>query len=451
MKKISYAVCGFFVALFAVSAFAKGDHHTTQTTSASHTSEQPTCQLSRDEANIQRCTELAESGDAIAQNTLGEIFYGDNLLYQKGDHTKARLLFEKAAAQGLAKAQYNLGSMYRDELNNFPIALSWFEKAAAQGNADAQNSIGYIYENASGGKPPRPYIFDQNGKNLDKKIPDIKAKFAKLDNNLPVDYYRRSIYPLSEYGQGVEPNLQKAIEWYQKAANQGHALAQTNLAYFYLFGIGVDKDENHAFKLYEKAANQQFVPAIRTLAFMYMQGLGIKVDEHKAFTLLEQVYQLQPDETLWNFFYSVMYRHYGLKTKLEHKDQKTIRIRYYSIIEGSDEDFIYGSLYGLKNFYNLDMLNSSHLFILTKNRRNTFDVWSGKDTGDLLKLKERYFIKKSIQGYYNTMTLLSYFYKGEGNDLQKAMLWRKYALKMGQVNKPGFWPNYPPLEDNVTQ
>ncbi|WP_141672925.1 tetratricopeptide repeat protein, partial [Gilliamella sp. wkB18] len=167
MKKISYAVCGFFVALFAVSAFAKGDHHTTQTTSASHTLEQSTCQLSRNEANIQRCTELAESGDAIAQNTLGEIFYGDNLLYQKGDHTKARLLFEKAAAQGLAKAQYNLGSMYRDELNNFPIALSWFEKAAAQGNVDAQNSIGYIYENASGGKAPRLYIFDENGNNID--------------------------------------------------------------------------------------------------------------------------------------------------------------------------------------------------------------------------------------------------------------------------------------------
>ncbi|WP_176701661.1 MULTISPECIES: tetratricopeptide repeat protein, partial [unclassified Gilliamella] len=164
MKKIPYAVLGFGVALFAMLAFAKGNHHTnaTQTRLMPSASEQPTCQLSRDEANMKLCTELAESGDAIAQNTLGEIFYGDNLLYQKGDHTKARLLFEKAAAQGLAKAQYNLGSMYRDELNNFPVALSWFEKAAAQGNADAQNSIGYIYENASGGKAPRLYIFDEN-------------------------------------------------------------------------------------------------------------------------------------------------------------------------------------------------------------------------------------------------------------------------------------------------
>jgi TPR repeat protein len=450
MKKILHTA---FLLCFV--SFSSDADNTKNLATTSYNSEnqptQPICQLKFDKENIKLCTELTEKGDAMAQNTLGEIFYTIKPWYEAGDHTKARLLFEKAAAQGLAKAQYNLGSMYRDELNNFPLALSWFEKAAAQGNVDAQNSIGYIYENASGGTPPRLYTFNQSGKNTDKKIPNIKAKFAKFDNNLPVDYYRRSIYPLSEYGQGLEPNLQKAIEWYQKAADQGHALAQTNLAYFYLFGIGVNKDESRAFKLYEQAANQQFVPAIKTLAFMYMQGLGTKADEYKAFTLLEQAYQLQPDETLWDFFYNVMYRHYGLKTTLQHKDQKTIRISYYILGEGSDEDLIYGSLYGLKSFYNLDMLNSSHLFILTKNRRNTLDVWLGKDTGDLLKLKERYFIKKSIQGYYNTMTLLSYFYKGEGGDIQKALLWRKYALKMGQVNKPEFWPDYPPIEDNVTQ
>ncbi|WP_416380670.1 SEL1-like repeat protein, partial [Gilliamella sp. B2717] len=35
---------------------------------------------------------------------------------------------------------------------------------------------------------------------------------------LPVETYPRAIYPITEYGQGVEPDLTKAIAWYQKAA-----------------------------------------------------------------------------------------------------------------------------------------------------------------------------------------------------------------------------------------
>ena len=177
--------------------------------------------------------------------------------------------------------------MYRDEFNNFPIALSWFEKAAAQGNLDAQNSIGYIYENGSGGKPPRNYYFDENGKNTDPDLPYIEAKFAPYEFQLPSDPYSRAVYPMSEYGQGVEPDLTKAIEWYQKAADKGHALAQTNLAYFYLFGIGVTKDEKHAFELYQKAAKQNCAPALKSLAFMYIQGLGTNQDVPKAFASLE--------------------------------------------------------------------------------------------------------------------------------------------------------------------
>ncbi|OCG39561.1 hypothetical protein A9G28_09250 [Gilliamella sp. Fer1-1] len=451
MKKIPYAVLGFGVALFAMSAFAKGNHHTnaTQTRLMPSASEQPTCQLSRDEANIKLCTELAESGDAIAQNTLGEIFYGDNLLYQKGDHTKARLLFEKAAAQGLAKAQYNLGSMYRDELNNFPIALSWFEKAAAQGNADAQNSIGYIYENASGGKAPRLYIFDENGNNIDPELPKIEAQFARFDKmSLPIEYYPRGVYPLSEYGQGVEPDLQKAIEWYQKAANQGHALAQTNLAYFYLFGIGVDKNENHAFTLYEQAANQQFVPAIRTLAFMYMQGLGTKVDEYKAFTLLEQAYQLQPDDNLWHTLRVIMSNQYKFRTQLKHQTIK-YRSQYNSAREKvRDEDLIYDNFFYLKDFYNLNMLYGSRIIAFTLWPRDTFDILLGNTVGEQSTLKERYLIKKAIQGNHIIITSLSYYYKREEQDIPRAQLWRKYALKMGAVNHPNEWSGYPPIEED---
>ena len=447
MKEISQLV----LLLCFASSYAYAHHDNKQTTITSQnpiTPESTTCIFSHKKENIEICTRLANSGDAVAQNTLGEIFYNIEYSYKFGNHTKARLLFEKAAAQGLAKAQYNLGSMYRDEFNNFPVALKWFEKAAAQGNADAQNSIGYIYENASGGKPPRLYTFDEKGKSTDRNLAKIKAQFAKFDKSIPVNYFSRTVYPLSEYGQGVEPDIQKAFEWYQKAANQGHALAQANLAYFYLLGIVVEKDEKKAFELYEQAANQQLPAAIKSLAFMHMQGLGgNKVDVNKAIALLEQAYQLTPDESLWRMIYTQMYLRYKYLTKLEENSD-----RYpFPYNTKSDEDYIFASLFFLNDYYNLNMNMGSHILTFSQPRRKTLDVWLGKSHDELSTLKERYLIKKAIQGYYNTMTLLSYYYKDEVKDIQKAMLWRQYAIQMGQSDHPDFWLDYPIDEDDKTQ
>ena len=450
MKKISHLIFWLCFATFSMSAKGNNKQPSAPPPNVIK-SDASTCLHSRDVDNLKICTALADGGDAIAQNTLGEIFYGDNLLYQKGDHTKARLLFEKAAAQGLAKAQYNLGAMYRDELNNFPIALSWFEKAAAQGDLDAQNSIGYIYENASGGKPPRLYIFDENGKNIDPELPNIEAQFARFDKmSLPLEDYPRSVYPLSEYGQGVEPDIQKAIEWYQKAASQGHAQAQTNLAYFYLLGIGIEKDEQKAFTLYQQAANQQLPAAIKTLGFLYMQGLGTEVDEYKAFTLFEQAYQLQPDDNLIELIRIYFGNTYYFHTQLKRQNIK-YRRQYDSHTEVSDEDFIYDRFHFLNAFYNLDLNKGWQILIFSKWPRNTMDILLGNTIGERSELKERFYLKKAIQGYPNTLVSLSYYYKGEERDIIRAQLWRKYALKMGASNHPSNWPGYPPiLEDEIT-
>ncbi|MWN91322.1 hypothetical protein GQ597_11505 [Gilliamella sp. Pra-s65] len=398
--------------------------------------------LKKDEANIAICTKLADKGEATAQNNLGEIYYQDALLH-KGYHTKARLLFEKAAAQGLAKAQYNLGAMYRDEFNNFPVALSWFEKAAAQGDLDAQNSIGYIYENGSGGKPPRNYFFDENGKNADPDLPYIEAKFAPYEFQLPSDPYSRAIYPMSEFGQGVEPDLAKAIEWYQKAANKGHALAQTNLAYFYLFGIGVEKDEKQAFELYQKAAKQNCAPALKTLAFMYMQGLGTEQDIPKSFATLEQAYQILPDDNLWHMINQKMHIRYSLKTTLKY--YKEPRRQKFQITDSSDEDYITEKFKFFNRIYQLNFINGIGPIEIWP--RPTWSSVLGETIGEITPLKERYLVKESIQGYYKTMTYLSYYYKGEAQDIAKAQLWRKYAITMGELPFENYWPGYPPLEE----
>jgi uncharacterized protein len=61
--------------------------------------------------------------------------------------------YRKAADQGSANAQFNLGKMYDDGdgvLQDYAEALKWYRKAADQGNASAQFNLGKMYDNGQG-------------------------------------------------------------------------------------------------------------------------------------------------------------------------------------------------------------------------------------------------------------------------------------------------------------
>ncbi len=61
------------------------------------------------------------------------------------DYAEAVSWYRKAAEQGYAHAQNNLGVMYetvRVSLKTYAEAVSWYRKAAEQGNADAQTNLG---------------------------------------------------------------------------------------------------------------------------------------------------------------------------------------------------------------------------------------------------------------------------------------------------------------------
>ena len=61
--------------------------------------------------------------------------------------------YRLAADQGVATAQYNLGSMYyngRGVLQDYEEAVFWYRLAAEQGNARAQYNLGVMYANGRG-------------------------------------------------------------------------------------------------------------------------------------------------------------------------------------------------------------------------------------------------------------------------------------------------------------
>lgn len=90
-----------------------------------------------------------------------------------------------------------------------------------------------------------------------------------------------------EQGEGVNKSYQSAIEWYMKAAEQGHATAQYNLAYrYYHENNGLTRKK--AFYWYRKAAEQGLVEAQFKLATMYYEGIGTEVDYDMAKAWLEK-------------------------------------------------------------------------------------------------------------------------------------------------------------------
>jgi len=83
---------------------------------------------------INRLLEVAEQGDAIAQNNLGVCYYYGNGI--RKDYDKAADWFAKAAEQGNANAQKNLGLCYYDGdgvCQDYEKAVHWLSKAEEQG------------------------------------------------------------------------------------------------------------------------------------------------------------------------------------------------------------------------------------------------------------------------------------------------------------------------------
>ncbi|MCH8325869.1 MAG: sel1 repeat family protein, partial [Bacteroidetes bacterium] len=81
------------------------------------------------------------------ENTKAQFQLG--YLYNNGrDYQKSFYWFEKAAEQGVAAAQYNLGIIYADGygvLKDNKEAITWYKKAANQGYAKAQYDLGVLY------------------------------------------------------------------------------------------------------------------------------------------------------------------------------------------------------------------------------------------------------------------------------------------------------------------
>lgn len=86
----------------------------------------------------------------------------------------------------------------------------------------------------------------------------------------------------------MERNHEKAAEWFQKAAEQGHGMAQFYLGVCFEWGEGVEKDYKKAAKWFIKAAEQDVVEAQFNIAMFYKFGRGVKKKSGKFYEMVNQ-------------------------------------------------------------------------------------------------------------------------------------------------------------------
>ncbi|KAK3710545.1 hypothetical protein QZH41_009365 [Actinostola sp. cb2023] len=82
----------------------------------------------------------------------------------------------------------------------------------------------------------------------------------------------------SEGGHNVKQDNKTAFKWFKKAADQGNPIGQSGLGLMYMLGRGVEKDYEKAFTFFKQAAEQGWVDGHLQIGTMYYHGLGVRRD-----------------------------------------------------------------------------------------------------------------------------------------------------------------------------
>ena len=144
------------------------------------------------------------------------------------------------ATHGTPHEQLSLAYNYRDGkgiAQDYDEAMRWAHLAAESGNADALDFIGWMYFRGLGVKQNSTTAFGY----FKAASQDSKAGAW----NLGQCYFG---------GQGVEQDIPKALEIWEKAADKGHGRAASTAAMVYLTGEGVVQDLAVAKRLASRAA-----------------------------------------------------------------------------------------------------------------------------------------------------------------------------------------------------
>ena len=119
-----------------------------------------------------------------------------------------------------------------------------------------------------------------------------------------------------ENGVGTEQNFELALEWYEKAAEQGYASAYGNIGNLYLKGEGVEQDFQKVFEYNSIGAEKNHPGCQHRLGVCYLSGNGVEKDYAKAYFWFKK--SAEQDYTpAFNYLAACFYEGYGVEKSIK--------------------------------------------------------------------------------------------------------------------------------------
>lgn len=138
---------------------------------------------------------------------------------------------------------------------NLTDALSRYEKAAKLGDADAQYKVGTMYESGTGTERDLSQAIEWYQKASNQGHEAAKASLKECQTE--VKAMQGDAEAQYAYAERLGwSDKAKAFAFYLKAAKQGHRDAQYKTGYCYALGKGTEKDSREALKWLQAAAKQ---------------------------------------------------------------------------------------------------------------------------------------------------------------------------------------------------
>lgn len=255
-----------------------------------------------------------------AMNNLGVCYErGDGV---DADEKLALELYEEGAKLGDFAAGCNAGRLYFKAENMF-MALYYY-KAASYMNDTARKMAkllepygkdGYISSpkkptstSPTSTSPQKPRVdVAKIGRDLEAALSDLSTTGAFGRYSPHLLKMAETGHPGSQWiiatsyaqGRGIDKNVNEAIKWYGKAAQQGNLMAELMIAWYYHTGDGVEKNIKESIKIYQKLVSKSetstqsgeahiYAAAMNNLGVCYEQGNGINESIEEAIELYKR-------------------------------------------------------------------------------------------------------------------------------------------------------------------
>lgn len=215
-----------------------------------------------------------------------------NVYFKNNNDLKAIEMLEKAAHKQDPSAQFTLGNCYehgRCSLKqDYRKAAEYYLLAFAKINQMTREQSQILKFNLAN--------FYREGLGVSKDIERAIELYTVLSEEVPIgtsviDSWV-ALGHIYYFGNGVEPNLETALKFYQMAADKGDEHAQVNLGEAYLTGRGMPQDNKKAFELFRMAAEKNEPYGLNNLALFYIEGIEVEKNITKGIELLKRAAQL---------------------------------------------------------------------------------------------------------------------------------------------------------------